>query len=243
MIAFNINGLGRKVGKVSKPAKVQTVCTSVLTICFWLGLSTAHAADLLADLSTLKGEPASDVVLLLVPHGDIDGPAVSGAADDGQAEMVQKDLRFAPYVLPVRKGSSVSFPNKDDVRHHVYSFSKPKKFELKLYGGNEDRSVVFSETGIVALGCNIHDSMLAYVVVSDAPHFGVSDTDGHLSIKGIEPGSYTAQFWHPQLRGKNSPVETTVLITEESFVQLQMELDIKVRKVTARSGKRDKVAY
>ena len=81
----------------------------------------------------------------------------------------QIDKEFVPYVKPVRTGSFVQFPNKDHIRHHVYSFSAPSKFELPLYMGTPAQPVLFDKPGVVKLGCNIHDWMIGYVYVTDSP--------------------------------------------------------------------------
>lgn len=208
----------------------------------------AIAGELSVKVVTSTGAPVPDVVILLKPLSRIvpDTTANPVSTEQGTpraAEMSQEDLEFSPFVLPVKKGTTINFPNKDKVRHHVYSFSKAKRFELKLYGGDEHRAVEFDETGIVALGCNIHDDMLAYVVVTDALHFGVSDDFGSLSLKDVSGGAYTAQFWHPNLTRSSSPVEHNVQVTEESAFHLDVELPVKIKSVVSQSTRRDKVDY
>lgn len=113
--------------------------------------------------------------------------------------MDQRQLQFSPTVVAIQAGSSVSFPNQDDVRHHVYSFSHPNAFELKLYHGEDGKYHRFTNPGIVVLGCNIHDGMLGYLRVVDTPLFASSDVSGNLLIDGISPGNYKMQIWHPDL--------------------------------------------
>ena len=98
-------------------------------------------------------------------------------------------------------GTSISFPNLDAVRHHVYSFSPAKPFELKLYIGTPAAPVVFDKPGVVVMGCNIHDPMVAYVVVSDTPWVGVSDAAGQVRIDGAPAGEYELEYWHPRWAG------------------------------------------
>ena len=86
--------------------------------------------------------------------------------------MDQRGSQFVPHVLPVQAGTSVTFPNSDQIRHQVYSFSASKRFELPLYAGTSASPIRFDQPGIVVLGCNIHDWMIGYVVVLDTPYFG-----------------------------------------------------------------------
>ncbi len=115
------------------------------------------------------------------------------------AEMAQKAKQFDPTVLVVTAGTAVSFPNRDTVRHHVYSFSPNKTFELKLYSGVPANPVVFDKTGIAVLGCNIHDAMTAWVVVVDTPYFGRSSASGAVALTQVPPGNYRLRVWHPAL--------------------------------------------
>jgi len=116
-------------------------------------------------------------------------------------EVKQHNLQFEPFVLVVPVGAEVRFPNEDSVHHQVYSFSPAKTFELKLYGKDQTRAVRFDKPGVVSLGCNIHDQMVAFIVVTDAAFAGKSDASGHLVLHGLPPGAATIHVWHPYLRG------------------------------------------
>jgi plastocyanin len=109
----------------------------------------------------------------------------------------QRDKQFVPFVSVVAPGTEVRFPNSDDIRHHVYSFSEGNRFERKLYRANDAAPVRFDTAGVVALGCNIHDNMEAYILVRDLPDAVVSDERGAASVTVQEPG--TLQLWHPML--------------------------------------------
>ena len=171
--------------------------------------STAIAGLLLAAL-TAAAEP------LAVSVVDADGLPVAGVAvyvtaAAGEASVVartavmdQRDTQFVPHVLVVQKGTSVEFPNSDVVAHHVYSFSKPNNFVLPLYKGDPHNPVKFEHDGIVTLGCNIHDDMLAYIVVVDTNNFGITDENGELSIAIEAPAAdSTVSIWSPRIRDKN----------------------------------------
>lgn len=137
------------------------------------------------------GKPLSDAVITLSGKG-------SKAAAPLTADMDQRNQVFVPHVLVVRTGTPVRFPNSDDIRHQVYSFSTAKRFELRLYGGTPSAPVLFDKPGLVVLGCNIHDWMLGYVYVTDDPWFAVSDTNGAIQLD-VPPGHYTVTLWHPRL--------------------------------------------
>jgi plastocyanin len=115
------------------------------------------------------------------------------------AEIVQQNKQFLPDVLVVPRGTAVQFPNRDTVRHHVYSFSPAKKFELKLYVGTPANPVVFDQAGVVVLGCNIHDHMVGWVLVVDTPHHGVTGADGRIRLDAVPSGDYTLRVWHQRL--------------------------------------------
>ncbi len=115
------------------------------------------------------------------------------------AEMAQISKQFDPRVLVVPLGTAVAFPNRDTVRHHVYSFSPTKTFELKLYAGVAANPVVFDKIGIAVLGCNIHDNMAAWVVVVDTPYYGRSPKSGLVALANVPAGTYRLRVWHPSL--------------------------------------------
>lgn len=120
--------------------------------------------------------------------------------------MAQAARQFDPQVRVVTVGTAVQFPNHDTVRHQVYSFSDTKRFELKLYAGTTASPVVFDKPGIAVLGCNIHDNMVAWVVVVPTPYFGSSGPDGKLSLDNVPAGNYRLRTWHTRL-----PVGTPAL--------------------------------
>ena len=126
----------------------------------------ASAGELHALVKDQNGQPIEDAVVLATPVGG--KPAAPRR--QGRDELDQMDKTFVPYVKVVTVGSKVYFPNKDDIKHHVYSFSPAKVFELKLYAGVSAPPVLFDRTGPVTLGCNIHDWMIAYIYVSESPY-------------------------------------------------------------------------
>lgn len=136
-------------------------------------------------------------------------PAGGGGAIKAarQVEIEQKNKTFIPLVTVVQTGTAILFPNHDNVRHHVYSFSPAKTFELKLYSGVPGSPVVFDKAGTVVLGCNIHDEMVAYVQVVNTPHFGVSERNGVVKLDGIANGRYTLKAWYFTMGPNQAAVE------------------------------------
>jgi plastocyanin len=152
----------------------------------------AHAASLTVVVTDAAGKPLVDAVALLDPAaGKL---SVKPGAD---VEISQSKRTFHPRVTLITTGTRVTFPNFDTVRHHVYSFSPIKTFELKLYAGVPNAPITFDKPGFAVLGCNIHDTMAAWVVVADTPFSARSGANGQAQIDNIPPGNYRLRVWHP----------------------------------------------
>ncbi len=124
-------------------------------------------------------------------------------------DMGQRGRSFVPTVVAVQTGGGVNFPNFDTVRHHVYSFSPIKPFEIKLYAGTPTAPIVFDKPGTATLGCNIHDKMIGYIHVVDTPHFGVTDASGKVTIE-VPAGEHKVRAWHSGMGETAAPVESTM---------------------------------
>jgi len=150
-------------------------------------------------------------------------PAKGGYAKRTAKQRVieQRDKTFLPHVMAVPVGSTVSFPNFDTIYHNVFSLSKAKAFDLGMYKSGDTRDVKFDKPGIVRLGCNLHASMSAYLIVVDAPHYVVVDSDGTYSFKALAPGKYKVQAWHEP---SGEPYMTEVDVKEGDNAQ---DLDLK----------------
>jgi hypothetical protein len=172
-----------------------------------------------------KGQPVPDAVVFLTPLG-----TSAAAPAPAAAVMDQHDKEFVPYVLPVYLGARVSFPNRDNIRHHVYSFSSAKKFELPLYIGTPAAPVVFDKPGDVALGCNIHDWMLAYVYVLTTPHFSKTAANGKVRLDGLPPGNYEARVWHPRLRGETEKTGKPLTVASNEPAQVAFVVSLKTER-------------
>lgn len=127
--------------------------------------------------------------------------------------MAQKDRAFTPGTLIVAQGSTVAFPNLDTVRHSIYSFSKPARLEIELYGRDQTRTHTFVLTGSVKLGCNIHDDMRGYIRVTDTPFAGKTDQNGYATLSGMAGGAARLTVWHPALRAPGNESASAITIT------------------------------
>ena len=175
---------------------------------------------LCADAATVSGRVAGPdgkgipqaVVFVQAPAA----PPVN--AEPRTAEMNQINKTFVPAVLPIQAGTRVHFPNRDQIHHHVYSFSRTKSFELPLYRGEDARPVLFDKPGVVKLGCNIHDWMSAIILVLPTPWFATTDADGRYLLRGIPSGEYTLTAWHAQSRDKTDDKAQTLRVAGADVV-------------------------
>ena len=179
----------------------------------FLVTGVAHAAPVTVEIIGADGKPLAGAVVLV----DTPRRAPAPIKFDYAYEMAQQNIAFVPHVLIVPVGSTVAFPNRDKVRHHVYSFSAAKKFDLKLYGKDETRSVVFDRAGVVALGCNIHDAMSGFVLVVDTPYAGQTGADGRVRIANVPPGAATVRVWHPTIKAKDNMLTQAVTVAATGF--------------------------
>jgi plastocyanin len=155
----------------------------------WLFGSMGYAAELHAIVKDQHGNAVADAVVLATPmdarnllHAKLPLDAVD-----------QVDKQFVPYVKAIYMGSKVKFPNKDNIRHQVYSFSPAKRFELPLYAGTEAPPIAFEKPGVVVLGCNIHDWMIGYIYVADTPFFAKTESSGTATLTELPAGDYLKQ--------------------------------------------------
>jgi plastocyanin len=186
----------------------------------------ASAATLNVQVADAAGKPLQDVAVYAEAVSAAPGARAKGA------EIQQKSRKFMPIMTVVQTGSEISFPNNDTVRHHVYSFSPAKPFELKLYSGTPGTPILFDKPGTVVIGCNIHDQMVAYIQVVNTPHFGKTDQAGKVGIADLAPGKYRLKAWHYQLPPTAAAVETEVTVAKND-----MTADLVVGVNAAASGR------
>src|SRR5215831_21277406 len=170
------------------------LCSAVLAIA--AGGACAQTAEIAARVTDDQGRPVEDAVVVAVPSDSTHLPV-----RPHEAMVDQVNQEFVPKVTAVVVGTPVRFPNHDNIRHQVYSFSPAKRFELPLYAGVPAEAVLFDKPGVVILGCNIHDWMIGYVYVSESPYFAKTGKDGTAVIAELPQRGYTVRVWHPLLEG------------------------------------------
>ncbi len=193
----------------------RSLLPAVLSFCL---SAQAWAGDLVVRVTTSDGRPVADAVVML--------PAAGGQkfVAPGKLEVAQKNKQFTPFVLVVPAGAVVGFPNLDKFRHHVYSFSKGNKFELELFGREDKRVVTFSTAGVAAIGCNIHDQMVAFIRVFDTPCAEKTTADVVATLKSIPAGKIRLSVWHPYAKAGDQTV--TQDVTPDASGTVTLVLDI-----------------
>jgi plastocyanin len=204
----------------------------VTAVSFVAGSPDAVARTVAGQVVGQDGKPIANAVVF------VQEPAATSSAETSPAIMDQFNKTFVPEMLPIAVGTQVRFPNRDQIRHHVYSFSRPKRFELPLYKGEDARPVLFDKPGVVKIGCNIHDWMSAIILVLPNDRFAVTGEDGTFSLTGLGSGNYTIAAWHAQAREKTEDVAQRVAIVDHD-PQLTFKLSLApVRSRPATRGAR-----
>jgi plastocyanin len=192
------------------PAALIATCAAVAAALGGIATVTAATpASLRVQVVDGDGLPVRDAVVELhaakSPAGPIRFPWKMG--------MAQKNQTFTPGTLIVARGSTVAFPNLDNVRHSIYSFSKPARFEIELYGRDQTRTHTFTVAGSVKLGCNIHDQMRGYIRVTDTPFAAKTDHNGFATLSGMAGGAARLTVWHPALRAPGNETGSAITVT------------------------------
>ena len=185
--------------------------------------AAANAAELRVAVMDHKGRNVADAVVLAVA---VDARNALHSHPPRDA-VDQVDKQFVPFVKPVFVGSTVRFPNSDNIRHQVYSFSAAKKFELPLYAGTNAPPVVFDKPGVVVLGCNIHDWMIGYIYVSETPFFAKTGPLGTVSITDMPAGEYTVRIWHPNMDRAEETTSRRLTVSAEAPVSAEWQIGLK----------------
>jgi plastocyanin len=180
----------------------------------------ARAADLEVLVKDARGQPVPDAVVTYTP--------AQGAARPTHFAwplvMAQHNIAFEPHVLIVPVGSDVSFPNQDTVRHDVYSFSPTKRFELKLYGHEQARTVHFDKAGVVAVGCNIHDQMSGFIVAVETPYAAKTDASGRAVIGDAPDGQGALSVWQEDLKAPGNVITRPIAVHGSTHQALSLDL-------------------
>ncbi len=178
----------------------------------------AGAAAVNAMVTDMTGAAVPEAVIYALPAS---GKLPSAAPRPAVMDQVNKE--FVPFVIPVQLGAPVTFPNKDNIRHHVYSFSPAKTFDLKLYSGKPANPVVFDKPGPVALGCNIHDWMVGFVYVVESPWFAKTAKTGAAKLD-LSDGEYDLKVWHPWQRAE-LPAQRVKVSGAETQASFKLDLN------------------
>lgn len=190
---------------------------TLLSVLFTAAAGPAHSTEFTIEVLGADGAPVPGAVVYLEPED----PASVDAAAPVPGVMDQVDNQFKPHILVVQRGAEVAFPNSDSIKHHVFSFSPAKSFEIKLYKGERAEPLVFDNRGEVELGCNVHDWMLGYIYVVDSPYFGRTNDQGRSRIEAPS-SSYTLGVWHPRI---DEPDSLLTLNVNPSTTELRIKLD------------------
>ena len=200
------------------------------------GTALGQTAEIAATVVDEKGRPVEDAVVVAVPAGG----SARAPAHAREASVDQVDREFTPKVTAILVGTPVRFPNHDNIRHQVYSFSPAKRFELPLYAGVPAEAIVFDKPGVVVLGCNIHDWMIGYIYVSESPYFAKTGTDGKALIGELPLRAYTVRVWHPQLATTEEATRRTVDAAHAGTLPVQWTIALKrearIRRAPAADG-------
>ncbi|HWW19958.1 MAG TPA: methylamine utilization protein [Steroidobacteraceae bacterium] len=175
-----------------------------------------YAGTVTVEISSSGTVSAQDTIVVFDPLDTTVAPART------QATIDQVDKQFVPKISVLRTGTTVIFTNSDHIRHQVYSFSPSKTFTLKLYAGSPEAPVVFDKPGLVVLGCNIHDNMLAFVGIVDSPYFGKASKSGSVALN-LPAGRYRLRVWHPSLR---QPMPSREIAVSASAMTIPLTLDL-----------------
>jgi plastocyanin len=187
----------------------------------------AAAADVSVSVLSAAGTPVEDAIVYAVPT------VPAHAAQGAKYVIDQINRTFVPRINVVQSGTAVSFPNSDNIRHSVYSFSPAKKFALKLYAGKLTDPVIFDRAGLVVLGCNIHDIMVAWLVVVDTPYFAHSDRAGTALLSKLPPGEYTLHIWHEPMTEDQQHSEPLHVDAGSAGVTHTVHIDVPVEPAAA----------
>ena len=205
-----------------------------------LHVSSSMGQSLRVTVTDADGEPIADAVVEVLL------PASLGASFAAPADVVidQLDKEFVPTVSMIVTGSSISFPNSDDILHHVYSFSSLNTFNIPLYGSSDNNEYVerFTQAGVVEIGCNIHDWMLAYIYIADSSKVAKTNPQGAATIEGLPAGDYEIQIWHSRLAADDNRLSRQISIAAdgltEASVSLELRRDRRLRRAPSANRKR-----
>jgi plastocyanin len=184
----------------------------------------AVATNFTAEVVDQDNRPVVNAVISLMPDSKISIPAASTRLP-AEKTIDQRNETFLPLVTIIPKGGRIAFANNDQTTHQVYSFSAAKQFEITLARGEKSPAIAFENSGVAALGCNIHDHMIAYAFVAESPWTAITGADGRAVIADVPPGNYKAQVWHPKFPpGREAPSLPAVLSGDTTRLSVNVKL-------------------
>ena len=211
----------------NRPTRWPSAPLRLVSLC-WLA-TAVHAGDFTLTATQRDERPLGGAVITLESQS-----ADAAPAPPQQAVMDQLNMTFVPDVLVIPVSSRVQFPNSDVISHQVYSFSGAKPFQLPLYRGKPYPPVVFDQPGVVTLGCNIHDNMLAYIVVTRAAHFGRTGADGRWTAANLPAGRYLLRLWHPLLNEGREVTRDVTVDAAGGALAIQLTRALRPAPITSR---------
>jgi plastocyanin len=194
----------------------------VFSVILLVAVISSNAAEIEVTVLDRAGEPVPNVAVYI--QSEHDGPLL---APTQSAVMDQIDTRFVPHLLVVQTGTPVEFSNSDVIAHHVYSFSKPNNFTLPLYKGDLQPRINFDYGGVATLGCNIHDHMLAYILVVDSNVFGKTNIDGKTELTADNPDGLTVSIWSPRIKLNDENLTQTIKAGRSAQVTFLLTEDLR----------------
>lgn len=225
--------------KINRLKNVTLLFGALFAAC-WGALASSQSLQV--TLTDTEGERVSDAVVELVLPEKMRAQFSGG----GDAIIDQLDKEFIPTITTIVVGSKISFPNSDDILHHVYSFSPVNTFDIPLYGKDVDARFIeeFPQAGVVEIGCNIHDWMLAYIYIAESSKVAISNEDGIAEISNLPAGTFPVRIWHSRLPRNTDYIMANATITAsgvaELEVSLQLERDRRIRRAPSANRTRYK---
>lgn len=185
----------------------------------WAVATGAPAAGLTVTVTSVDDEPVEHAAVLLHAEGD-----TSAHADRPRIAIDQQGQQFQPWVAAIPRGGEIVFSNHDDITHHVYSFSPAKRISFRLRSGERHAPLEMDETGVVIVGCNIHDWMVGYIHVSDATYTATTDESGHAVFDDLPAGTWRASIWHPGLEDDALPEAQLARLSGDASTRIDFRL-------------------
>lgn len=201
----------------------------IVSLTLFIGLTSPLPANTLSiRISDETQQAVADTVIELIPGNS------NVTRSPATASITQQNLAFVPFVSAYTVGTYIEFPNKDKTRHHVYSFSPAKTFEIELYAGKPEAPILFDKPGIVSIGCNIHDYMQAYVYIGESPLLAISDSEGKVQFNGLPADTYQLKLWHPWQKKDHD--SQSIALDHDTSIDLTIAVEQKQKPKAPKRG-------